>query len=58
MWALVVDTLVYEVTDLDPLGRFHPSLQWYPCDNEVEVGWRYMEGAFSPPEPSQASDHG
>lgn len=26
MWALIVDGVVWEITDIDPNGRFHPSL--------------------------------
>lgn len=48
-WALVVDGIVVEVTDIDPAGRFHPSLVWVECDGEVETGWVCEDGVFSAP---------
>lgn len=49
MWALIVDGAVREVTEIDPAGRFHPSLTWVGCDAEVAPGDRYDGGAFGPP---------
>ena len=46
MWALVIDGLVQEVTDIDPYGRFHPSLEWHACKSEVAPGWMYLDGIF------------
>ena len=57
MWALIVDGAVREVTEIDPAGRFHPSLTWVGCDAEVAPGDRYDGGAFeSPPtdDPAEA----
>lgn len=48
-WALIIDGAVFEVTDLDPEGRFHPDLLWVACAADVGPGWRYANGAFSAP---------
>ena len=50
-WALIIDGRVTEITEIDPAGRFHPSLVWVECGPEVESGWQYDGEAFSPPEP-------
>ncbi|SDC64515.1 Phage tail assembly chaperone protein [Pseudomonas guariconensis] len=49
MWALIVDGAVREVTEIDPAGRFHPTLTWVGCGAEVAPGDRYDDGAFWPP---------
>lgn len=49
MWALIKNGVVAEVTSLDPGGRFHPALLWQPCAEEVQPGWLYRDGGFSPP---------
>ncbi|WP_251976705.1 hypothetical protein [Salinicola avicenniae] len=41
MWALINNGVVTEITDIDPEGRFHPSLDWQPCKSEVEPGWLF-----------------
>lgn len=58
-WALIVDYVVVEITDIDPEGRFHPDLLWLPCSSEVEAGWvaTESEGVWSlapyvPPPPT------
>ncbi|WP_081945869.1 DUF4376 domain-containing protein [Halomonas salina] len=38
-----------EITDLDPQGRFHPSLQWEPADETVAIGDLYDGEAYSKP---------
>lgn len=48
-WALIVDGKVREITDIDPDGRFHPSLEWVTCGDSVHVGHLYSEGEFLPP---------
>lgn len=50
MWALIEDSKVIEITNLDPAGRFHPSLVWLACTPEVAVGWNFGNGRFTPPE--------
>lgn len=49
MWARIESGTVAELTDLDPTGRFHPSLTWVACTAEVKAGWLYQDGAFSAP---------
>lgn len=46
MWALIVDGRVHEVTDVNPDGRFHPSMDWCPCPDGVKQGW---SDDWSPP---------
>ena len=48
MWALIVDGAVREVTDIDPSGRFHPSLEWVACDESVQDHMIYEDGGFYP----------
>ena len=51
-WALIIDGHVAEITDIDPEGRFHPSLVWVPAGPNVNVGNEYIDGEFTePPEP-------
>lgn len=49
MWALIQDSVVHEVTALDPAGRFHPDLMWEPCSEEIQCGWRYDRETFVEP---------
>lgn len=49
MWALIQDSVVHEVTEVDPAGRFHPDLMWKPCNGDVRYGWRYDGKAFVEP---------
>ncbi|CAB5523771.1 Uncharacterised protein [Pseudomonas putida] len=49
MWALIIDGTVREVTEIDPAGRFHPSLSWVGCGADVSPGDRYDDGVFGPP---------
>lgn len=48
-WALIVDGEVVELTDINPTGRFHPSLEWVECGENVGQGWVYDCGNFSAP---------
>ena len=48
MWALIENAVVKEVTDIDPDGRFHPSLEWVSCAESVAPGDLYADGEFSP----------
>lgn len=48
MWARILNNEVVEILDLDPAGRFHPSLIFVECDENVKVGYQYQEGVFSP----------
>lgn len=53
MWARINNGAVAEITDIDPAGRFHPSIQWVEFDGRkgVKVGWTYDGSEFSEPEP-------
>ena len=48
MWALIQNGAVFEITDVDPAGRFHPELKWMPCGAEVAPGWLFEGGVFKP----------
>lgn len=51
MWARIFEGAVSETTDIDPDGRFHPSIEWFPVSEDVKVGMRYFNGELV--EPSQ-----
>lgn len=48
-WALILNGLAHEITDLDPEGRFHESMVWVPCEDYVQVGWTFIDGKFLAP---------
>lgn len=48
-WAHMVGNSVIETTDIDPVGRYHPSLVWVPCGPDVMGGWTYNNGTFAAP---------
>lgn len=52
-WARINDGRVAEITNIDPAGRFHPSIQWVAFDGRksVSVGWAYDGSKFSEPTP-------
>ncbi|PMY60181.1 MULTISPECIES: tail fiber assembly protein [Pseudomonas] len=50
MWALIIDEVVVEVTDIDPAGRFHPDLIWTSCPKTVLPGWTYDGDGYKAPE--------
>lgn len=49
MWALIQNDAVFETTNIDPAGRFHPDLKWVPCGPEVGQRWLFANGVFSAP---------
>ena len=53
MWALIQDSFVREVTDVDPAQRFHPDLLWKPCGENVTQGWHYDGEKFIEPVPTE-----
>lgn len=58
-WARIENNKVMETTDLDPNGRFHPSLVWVECPDDVTFAYSYDGSAFSappPPAPTTAQD--
>lgn len=50
-WARINGDRVAEITDIDPAGRFHPSIQWVEFDGRkgVNIGDIYVDGEFSSP---------
>ncbi|QSW37085.1 hypothetical protein KQ929_11990 [Leclercia pneumoniae] len=42
---------VAELTDIDPDGRFHPSLVWIECLAGTQQGYIYDGSGFIPPIP-------
>ena len=42
-WCRVKEGKVYEVTELDPTGRFGPSFVWQACPDNVEQNMLYDE---------------
>lgn len=49
-WALIMDGVVQEITDVDPADRFHKAFKWVPCGPEVKQRWTYDNNTFSPPQ--------
>lgn len=49
IWALLIDGIVREITDLDPEGRFHKDLVWIEAEEGVEPGWTHDGEEFAPP---------
>lgn len=49
MWALIIDNVVAEITDIDPAGRFHPSFEWVSAPETAAVGDAYSDGEFVSP---------
>lgn len=37
--------------DADIAAMFHPSMTWIACNSDVEPGWTYDAGTFTPPPP-------
>lgn len=50
MWARIENNTVMELTDVNPEGRFHPSLIWVKCPTDVEQGYLYDGNEFKEPE--------
>lgn len=52
MWARIENGTVAEITDLDPAGRFHPSLQWQQVSQAggCGPGWRWDGKMFTAPQ--------
>lgn len=49
MWARIESSSVVEITNIDPEGRYHPSLEWVACPTDVLPGWSYIDGTFAAP---------
>lgn len=55
-WHRIENNTVVESTDIDPAGRFHPSLIWVADDGaNAQLGWAYQAGVFAAPEPAQVN---
>jgi len=52
MWARIENGTVAEITDMDPVGRFHPSLQWQQVSQAggCGPGWRWDGKVFTAPQ--------
>jgi hypothetical protein len=48
-WALIQSGVVYNITDENPVGRYHPSLLWVECGDDVSPGWSFLNGALAAP---------
>ena len=49
-FARIEDGIVAEAGYFDSIeDRFHPSLVWVECPEEVGPGWSYEGGKFAPP---------
>lgn len=49
-WARIENNTVMELTDINPTGRFHPSLIWVECPDYVQPGYLYDGNSFTLPE--------
>lgn len=47
-YARIEGVDVLEVVE-DINGRYHPSIRWTPCADEVSPGWTFDGAVFSPP---------
>lgn len=47
MWALIINEMVHELTDISPKGRFPADLEWVECDSSVKEGMLYDGESFS-----------
>jgi hypothetical protein len=56
MWARIENATVAEVTNIDPQGRFHPSLIWVACPDSTRSGMQYADGLFTV-RPLAPADH-
>lgn len=57
MWARIENGIVAEITDLDPAGRFHQSMQWEPVGQAggCGPGWAWNGVEFFAPAPLRPS---
>lgn len=56
MWARIKNGTVAEITDINPEGRFHPSILWVPCSSDILPGWSYDGEQCLPPTPDPLED--
>jgi len=48
-WARIENNIIKEFTDIDPYGRFHESLIWVECNNDVDYSFIYNGSEFIKP---------
>lgn len=51
MWALIINGVVSEVTEINPEGRFVSELEWVECSAQVGPGWAFDGANFLEPPP-------
>lgn len=51
MWIRIdeASSTVCELTDIDPAGKYHPSLNWIKHHGEVGLGWQYSNNTPTAP---------
>lgn len=51
MWARIENNIVREIINVDPSGRYSPSLTWVPCSDTIKQGYIYdpVNSSFSEP---------
>ncbi len=49
MWARIENGIVAELTEENPEGRFHPSIEWVTATKSAKVGHAYRDGKFTAP---------
>lgn len=51
-WARMLTGVVIEVTDVDPEGRYEPSIEWVEVPDEARPLSKFLDGEWThPPEP-------
>ena len=48
-WCRIENNIVKELTNKNPHGRFHESLIWIECEDNVDCDWVYENGVFDKP---------
>lgn len=52
MWARLENGIVAEIVSESPAGRFHPDLEFMPCDETTEIGDQFTGNGYQKtPEP-------
>lgn len=49
MWARIENGIVAELTEENPEGRFHPSIEWVAADATVTIGDAHSADGFAKP---------
>jgi hypothetical protein len=53
-WTRLESNVAVELTNIDPVGRFHPSLVWVACPDDLTPGSVMNEDGswtYAPPPP-------